>query len=154
MSVKGKRQLFPYVSVEVQQTLKTYCAAKGVTDSAVVESALREYFADARDSALVMRRLDRNDRTTERARQELALLSELVSSWIRVWYAHTPPLPVAEKKAAGRAGSRRHEELLDHVSNRIKAGNSLATEVLAAVAAVAESRELAAAAAKGTGTEP
>jgi hypothetical protein len=114
-------QIKPYVTPEARQLLKTYCLAKRVTESLVVEDALREFFADTRDSVLLMRRLDRNDRNLERARKELGLLAELVASFVRVWYAHTPALQPADKDAAQRAAKRRYDQLLDHVAERVKA---------------------------------
>lgn len=144
--MKSKKQCNPYLTHELHQHLKTYCATKGVSESSVVESALREYFADSRDSALVMRRLDRNDRALERVRREVTLLSELVSSWTRVWYAHTPTLATGEKDAAQRSAAQRHGHLLDHVGKRFNAGKTLSTDII--IDSVADPTELAEAAAR------
>jgi hypothetical protein len=145
MSIKGKQQINPYLSPEARQLLKTYCVTKGVTESSVVEAALREYFTDARDSVLLMRRLDRNDRNVERARRDTELVAELLASFVRVWYAHTPALLPSEKDAAQRSARLRYEQLLDHVGERIKGGRGLTVE--AVLRAVADTQELAAAAA-------
>jgi hypothetical protein len=145
MSVKGKVQIMPYVTPESRQLLKTYCIAKQVTESSVVEDALRAFFADTRDSVLLMRRLDRNDRNVERARKDLGLLAELVASFVRVWYAHTPALQPTDKDAAQRMAKLRYDQLIDHVADRIKGGRGLNLEAI--LAAISDKKELAAAAA-------
>jgi len=144
MAIKGKCQINPYLSAETRQMLKAYCAAKGATESSVVETALREYVSDARDSTLLMRRLDRNDRNVERARRDTELLTELLASFVRVWYAHTPALQPSEKDAAQRAARLRYEQLLDHVGQRLQGGKGLTIE--AVLQAVTDKTDLAVAA--------
>jgi len=146
MSVKGKTQIKPYVTPEARQLLKTYCLGKGMSESSVVETALREYFGDTRDSVLLMRRLDRNDRNVERTRRELGLLTELVASFLRVWYAHTPPLQPGDKDAAQRGAKHRYDQLIGHVAERLKGGRGLNLEAI--LAGISDMKELAAAAAR------
>ena len=151
MSVKGKTQIKPYVTPEARRLLKTYCLGKRMSESSVVETALREYLGDTHDSVLLMRRLDRNDRNVERAHRDLGILTELFASFLRVWYAHTPPLREADKDTAQRTAKFRYEQLIDHVAERVKGGRGLNLEAM--VAALGDKKELAAAAAaSATGT--
>jgi hypothetical protein len=107
-----------------------YCARRGVSQAAVVETAIRQYLDQSSDPALIMRRLDRSGRRLERIRREVELLSEFVSVWVRLWLAHTPQLPEAARTAAQSSAAKRYQQILEFVSKRLSGGQRLATDLI------------------------
>ena len=61
----GRVRLLPYVPAELAERVVSVCASSGVTESAVVEGALRQYLDGTSDKALLLRRLDRLGRAVE-----------------------------------------------------------------------------------------
>jgi hypothetical protein len=56
-------QRLPSIDCNLADQLKVYRATRRATET-VFNGALRDYFADAKDTMLITRRLDRNDRAT------------------------------------------------------------------------------------------
>jgi hypothetical protein len=126
----SRQQIHPALRQDTYRRLSTYSARRSVSLTAVVEAALRQYLDDASDVALLMRRLDRATRRIDRVRRELALLSEFVSVWARLWFAHTPQLPDEARAAAQTSAAKRYGQLLDFVSKRVAGGQRLAIDLL------------------------
>jgi hypothetical protein len=150
---RRRQQVHPYLRRDVYQRLKAYCARRGVTDTAVIETALRQYLDQSSDPTLIIRRLDRTGRAVDRVRREIDVLSEFVSTWVRVWFAHTPPLPEAARDGAQRSAAKRYEQMLDFVAKRLAGRPRLATDLIGDDPA--DQEELAAVARRASdGTEP
>lgn len=146
---KSLRQVIhPRLRKDIYDRLVAYCARKGATHTSVIESAVSEYLDDSSDTALIMRRLDRNSRALDRLRRDQELLSEFISVWVRMWFAHTPQIPDSEKDLAQKTASKRHEQLLDFVSKRFSSGHRLVNDLV--TDSVAASEELARAVADQT----
>jgi hypothetical protein len=128
----GRQQIHPYVAEEIHRRLKAYCARRGLTDSGVVEAALRQYLDQSSDAALIMRRLDRAGRQVERVRRNGEILAEFVSLWVRLWFAHTPQIPESAKAAAQASAVKRYEQFLEYVTKRLAGQNRLAIDLLGA----------------------
>jgi hypothetical protein len=142
-------QRHPWIDVDLAKQLKTYCASRRATETSVFNAALRDYFADARDATLVMRRLDRNDRAVAVVRQTLDLLSETVIAFVQTYFTNTPELPDGQRKLGATVARRRLEELLDAAARRY-AGGARLLDVLPKDQ-VADEAELAAAARRADG---
>lgn len=127
---RPKQQIHPFVSYDVYRRFRVYCARRGVSQAAVVETAIRQYLDQSSDPALIMRRLDRSGRRLERIRREVELLSEFVSVWVRLWLAHTPQLPEAARTAAQSSAAKRYQQILEFVSKRLSGGQRLATDLI------------------------
>src|ERR1700730_9902327 len=87
---RGRVRLLPYVPEELATRVAHVSSSSGVTESAIVEGALREYLDGTGDKALLLRRLDRLDRSVARDHRDLELLSEAFAVFVRMWFAHTP----------------------------------------------------------------
>jgi hypothetical protein len=142
-------QRHPWIDRDLARQLKVYCAARRATETSVFNAALRDYFADAKDATLVMRRLDRNDRATAVVRQTVDLLSETLIAFVQSYFTNTPELPEAQRKLGATSARRRLDELLDAAARRY-AGGARILDVLPKDQ-VGDAEELAAAARRAAG---
>jgi hypothetical protein len=115
-------QRHPWIDRDLARQLKVYCAARRATETSVFNAALRDYFADAKDATLVMRRLDRNDRATAVVHQTVDLLSEMIIAFVQSYFTNTPELPEAQRKLGATSARRRLDELLDAAARRYAGG--------------------------------
>jgi hypothetical protein len=141
------QQIHPVLSLDVYRRAKAYAARRGMALGAITEEALRQYLDQSGDVALILGRLDRNGRDLDRLKRDLELLSEFLSVFVRMWFAHTPQIVESEREAAQRIGARRYEQMLDFVSKRISSGHRLVEDL--AGEALADDKDLAAMAARG-----
>ena len=91
---------------------------------------MKQYLDQASDAALIMRRLDRNGRRIDKVRGDVEILSEFVSLWARLWFAHTPQIPEAQKSAAQKNAAARYQQFLGYVEKRLRGTQRLATDLL------------------------
>lgn len=121
-TVRRKVRLLPYVPAELAECLASLCAATNVTESAVVEGALRQYLDGTSDKMLILRRLDRLGRAVERDHRDLQLLCEAFAVYMRVWFAHTPRMPEDGKRSARMDAESRYKQFVEHVSQQFSGG--------------------------------
>jgi hypothetical protein len=141
------QQIHPVLSPEIYRRVKEYSAKRGMSLGAIVEQALRRYLDDSGDADLILTRLEQNGRATDRVRRDLELLSEFMSVFVRMWFAHTPQIIEQERDTANRQGSKRFEAMLDFVSKRFSGGHRLTEDIVGG--AIADDSELALVASKG-----
>ena len=122
---QDRLQCHPRIDRELARQLKLYCANRRATETSVFNAALRDYFADAKDATLIMRRLDRNDRATAVLRQTVDLLSETFIAFVQSYFTNTPELPEAQRKLGAVAARRRLDEVLDTAARRYAGGARL-----------------------------
>jgi len=111
-------RLHPYVEQALANRLSAHCAATGIPSSSVVEAALRQYLDGTSDRTLILRLLNRLSRAEARTQRDLELLSEAFGVWVRVWFAHTPPMEGAAKELARRTAESRFAQFVEHVVER------------------------------------
>lgn len=108
-----------------------FCAAKGITESAAVETAIEAYLAgDERDNEVILRRLDRLTRAAGRHQRDLEIQSEAFAVIAQTFFALIPDLPPAEKASRQQLGRARYQHFLDTVADRIGRGDRLANDVI------------------------
>jgi hypothetical protein len=119
---RGRMRLVPYVSVALAQRLAAFCGASGVTESAAVEAALRQYLDHSGDATLLLRRLDRLGRAGARTQRDLELLSETFAIWLKLWFAHTPSIAEDAKRSARMTAESRYKQFVEHVAEQFSGG--------------------------------
>ena len=115
MPRRRAERIQPYIAREVRQRLARHCAGLGLTESAVVNEALTQYLDGTSDATLWMRRQDLLDRRVQRLARDVEILSQTVGMFLRIWFAHTPPLPKEARHAASQNGEQRYRLLLERV---------------------------------------
>ncbi len=98
--MRNRLRIQPYVSPEVRRKLGAYSAAQGVTESAVVDAALREYLeGDGVEEALVVRRLDGVAQAVAKVQNELDVLAWGFARFVRFSFlVARAPTPEAVKQ--------------------------------------------------------
>ena len=132
--MRNRLRIQPYVSPEVRRKLGAYSAVQGVTESAVVDAALREYLeGDGVDEALVVRRLDGVAQAVANVQNELDVLAWGFARFVRFSFlVARAPTAEAIKQMEALYGS-----FLTQVSGDAASGVTFAGAVRRAFAAQA-----------------
>jgi hypothetical protein len=118
--MRTRTRIHPYVTPELARRLVGYSAAKGLTESAAVQAALEEYLdGKEKDSAVIIRRLDRLGRAAVRQQRDVEVLSEAFALFVQIWSAYRSELSDAEKEAATRRGAKFYREYLKYLSQQL-----------------------------------
>lgn len=136
----GRQMVHSRVEPDVYKRLKAYTARTGGQDSAVVNTALAQYLDKTSDTALILRRLDRVGRRQARTQRELDVLSEVTTTFIQIWFAHTPSLPPDDRKAAQQSAQKRFAEMIEFVRKRISGPKRFLVDLLGSEDHVEEQR--------------
>jgi hypothetical protein len=99
-----------------------FCTAMGVSQSALVKSALGQYLDETKDATLLLRRLDRLGRAEARTQRDLEVLSQAFGVFVRLWLAHTPTVPEESKPGARLNAENRYGRFTQHVADQFSAG--------------------------------
>lgn len=127
---RGRSQIHAFIDDDIYERLKALTARRGLSDCSVIETALKQYLDQSSDAALIMRRLDRSGRRVEKIRSDVEILTEFVSLWARLWFAHTPQIADSQKTTAKLQAARRYQEFLGYVEKRLAGSNRLATDLV------------------------
>jgi predicted DNA-binding protein len=119
---RGRARLVPRVPAELAERLSELCASTNVTETAVVETALRQHLDGTSDRTLLFRRLDRLDRAIERGHRDLQLLAQAFAVFMQLWLAHAPKLSDEERKGARKTAESRYKEFVEHVGKQFSGG--------------------------------
>jgi hypothetical protein len=104
------------------QRIDRFCAASGVSESALVKSSVCQYLDGTSDATLVLRRLDRLGRALEQAHRDLQLLAEGFAVFVRIWFAHMPAIPEDQRRAARASAESRYKQFVEHVVQQFSGG--------------------------------
>lgn len=128
---RGRRQMVhSRLEAGIYKRLKAYAAQTGAQDSAIVNAALTQYLDKSSDAALILRRLDRISRRQARAQREIEVLSEVTTTFIQLYFAHTPALDPDERKAAQQSALRRFAEMIEFVRKRLSGPKRFMVDLL------------------------
>ena len=124
-----REQIHPRIPADLRKRLRAYSGAKGASESSVVQTALTRYLDDANDGPLIMRRLDRLNRSVARAHRDTNVAADAFGVFVQLWLAHTPRIAEEEKTDAERSALARFARFVDHVAAKVAAGPPLLREL-------------------------
>jgi hypothetical protein len=102
--MRNRVRIQPYIAPDIRRTLATYSAAQGVTESAVAEAALREYFErDGIEEALVIRRLDGVAHAVAKLQDDLDVLAQAFSRFAKYSFMVASSAPSLDASSRGDA---------------------------------------------------
>jgi predicted DNA-binding protein len=127
---RGRTQVHAFIGDDLYKRLKAYSGRRGLADAAVIEEAIKQHLDQSTDAALIMRRLDRSGRRIDKIRSDVEMLTEFMSLWVRLWFAHTPRVADAQKGAAQADAAKRYEQFLAFVTKRLSSPQRLVLELL------------------------
>jgi hypothetical protein len=105
------------------QRLEAFCAAKGLTEGAVVHAALGQYLDGTADAALVLRRLDRLGRAGGRTQRDLELVAETPLCSSRCGWPTRPRSPTRRGRRARTSAHVRFQQFVTHLAERFSGGH-------------------------------
>jgi len=121
-----KRRVHVRISDLVWADLDNAAQGRGITQSAIVEDALRCYFnpdAKAGREAAILRRLDAIDLRQGTVERDAAIILETLGQYVLYWLTRTEPLPEGERDVAHNLGRKRFEYFIEQVAR--KSGNEV-----------------------------
>jgi hypothetical protein len=127
-----KQRISARVSQGVAERLGAAARRPGFNKTIIIEAALARYL-DANDKTndeALLRRLNWMSRQLEQLDRDLRIVSETVALHARYHLAVTPPLPVAEQRAACLLGAERFDVLAAQVGRRVHLGTPLMRETM------------------------
>ena len=128
-----KARLHAYLTNDVHDRLDLLAAKPGSSKSAIVNDALKAFFARGAASeidAVLRVRLDKVARHLARLERDQQVLLECLALFIRFELTVTVPLPDIDQPAAKALGNERFNNFIAQVGRRLAAGRSLTREVL------------------------
>jgi hypothetical protein len=118
-------RVWTYLSATLRDRLSSYCAASNVTERAVFEAAIEQYISGTSDMTLVLRRIERLYRASDRVHEDVELLSAAFAVFVQLWFAHTPGLSEERKPAAREEAESRYQHFKDYVTQEFAGGRRL-----------------------------
>ncbi|MBA4337579.1 MAG: hypothetical protein C0421_01900 [Hyphomonas sp.] len=112
------RRLNIRVTEKLAKKLEGEARLHGVTMTAIIEAAIQRYVDDEAaepPEALILRRLDRMDRSQANAERDMAEVVETLKHYVLYWLTVTQPVPEGSRDAAHALGRRR----MDHFSSQV-----------------------------------
>lgn len=127
-----KTRMNVYFDPDLLKKVEALALRRNVSKSAVVEAAVASFLsADASErlEAVFARRMDRIGRQIDGMDEDLAIVGETLSLFIRFWLTVTPPLPDSAQASARAKGSERFEGFLQTLGRRLATGDRFLKEL-------------------------
>ena len=124
--MQTKTRMNVYFEPELLRKVEALALRCRVSKSAVIEAAVASFLsADASErlEAVFARRMDRIGRQIDGMDEDLAILGETLSLFIRFWMTLTPPLPDAAHPSARAKGMERFEGFLQTLGRKLATGD-------------------------------
>lgn len=121
-----------YFDPELLKQVEALSLRRQVSKSAIIEAAVASFLSgDTSDrlEAAMSRRLDKIGRQIDTLDEDLAILGEAVSLFIRFWLTITPPLPESAKQSARIKGTERFESFMQNLGRRLATGDRFLKEL-------------------------
>jgi len=125
----ARRQIKVRVDPELGAHVKRYCAAHNLTETALIQAAVKEYLSNTSPYESLMRRLDRVSQQLEQSKHSALTLAEAFAAFVRLWLAHTPEVPSRDAAHVWREALPRYRRFVDHVAKRLQADDAFFLEL-------------------------
>lgn len=120
--MQTKTRMNVYFEPELLKKVEALALRRNVSKSAVIEAAVASFLsADASErlEAVFARRMDKIGRQIDGLDEDLAIVGETLSLFIRFWLTVTPPLPDSAQASARAKGMERFEGFLQSLGRRL-----------------------------------
>lgn len=124
--MQTKTRMNVYFDPDLLKKVEALALRRNISKSAVIEAAVASFLsADASErlEAVFARRMDRIGRQIEGMDEDLAILGETLSLFIRFWLTVTPPLPDSAQASARAKGTERFEGFLHTLGRKLATGD-------------------------------
>lgn len=130
--MQTKTRMNVYFDPDLLKKVEALALRRNISKSAVIEAAVASFLsADASErlEAVFARRMDRIGRQIDGLDEDLAILGETLSLFIRFWLTVTPPLPDSTQASARAKGAERFESFLQTLGRRLATGDRFLKEL-------------------------
>ena len=130
--MQTKTRMNVYFEPDLLKKVEALALRRNVSKSAVIEAAVASFLsADASErlEAVFARRMDKLGRQVEGLDEDLAILGETLSLFIRFWLTVTPPLPDSAQASARAKGAERFDGFLQSLGRRLATGDRFLKEL-------------------------
>lgn len=130
--MQTKTRMNVYFEPDLLKKVEALALRRNVSKSAVIEAAVASFLsADASErlEAVFARRMDKLGRQVEGLDEDLAILGETLSLFIRFWLTVTPPLPDSAQVSARAKGAERFDGFLQSLGRRLATGDRFLKEL-------------------------
>jgi len=120
-----------YFDPELLKQVEALALRRQVSKSAIVEAAVASFLSGdsaERLEAALSRRMDKLGRQIDTLDEDLAILGETVSLFIRFWLTVTPPLSESAQSSARAKGAERFEGFMQSLGRRLATGDRFLKE--------------------------
>ncbi|MCJ8141690.1 ribbon-helix-helix domain-containing protein [Ancylobacter sp. A5.8] len=124
--MQTKTRMNVYFEPELLKKVEALALRRNISKSAVIEAAVASFLsADASErlEAVFARRMDKISRQIDGLDEDVAIIGETLSLFIRFWLTVTPPLPDSAQASARAKGAERFEGFLQSLGRRLAAGD-------------------------------
>ncbi|MCB4767059.1 ribbon-helix-helix domain-containing protein [Ancylobacter sp. Lp-2] len=124
--MQTKTRMNVYFEPELLKKVEALALRRNISKSAVIEAAVASFLsADASErlEAVFARRMDKISRQIDGLDEDVAIIGETLSLFIRFWLTVTPPLPDSAQAAARAKGAERFEGFLQSLGRRLATGD-------------------------------
>jgi len=132
MAMQTKTRMNVYFDPDLLKKVEALALRRNISKSAVIEAAVASFLsADASErlEAVFARRMDRIGRQIDGLDEDLAIVGETLSLFIRFWLTITPPLPDSAQASARAKGAERFESFLQTLGRRLATGDRFLKEL-------------------------
>ncbi len=130
--MQTKTRMNVYFEPALLKRVEALALRRNVSKSAVIEAAVASFLSgDAAEQleAVFSRRMDKLGRQIDVVDEDLAILGETVSLFIRFWLTITPPLSESAQPSARAKGAERFEGFVQALGRRIAKGDRFLKEL-------------------------
>ncbi|MBN8994784.1 MULTISPECIES: CopG family transcriptional regulator [Sphingomonadaceae] len=124
--MQTKTRMNVYFDPDLLKKVEALALRRRISKSAVIEAAVASFLsADASErlEAVFAHRMDRIGRQIDGMDEDLAILGETLSLFIRFWLTITPPLPDSAQASARAKGVERFESFLQTLGRKLATGD-------------------------------
>lgn len=130
--MQTKTRMNVYFEPDLLKKVEALALRRNVSKSAVIEAAVASFLsADASErlEAVFARRMDKLGRQVDGLDEDLVILGETLSLFIRFWLTVTPPLPDSAQASARAKGAERFDGFLQSLGRRLATGDRFLKEL-------------------------
>ena len=121
-----------YFDPALLKQVEALALRRNISKSAIIEAAVASFLSgDTTEKleAAMSRRLDKLGRQIDTLDEDLAVLGEAISLFVRYWLTFTPVLPDAAQASARAKGLERFEAFMQTLGKRLATGDRFLKEV-------------------------
>lgn len=130
MTIKTRMNV--YFDPGLLKQVEALSLRRKVSKSAIIEAAVASFLSgdtSERLEAAMSRRLDRLGRQVDTLDEDLAVLGEALSLFIRFWLTVTPPLSETVQTSARAKGAERFDGFMQSLGRRLATGDRFLKEM-------------------------